>query len=178
LKKAVSIGSVAAFLVLVGVSTVVAAGCGTTTTKNTAAGGKKARLGDALTLEGFEGVKMAVTPTKVIDPLPVGQFDSPIKKGSRFVGVNVVLKNVGTQTYSDSPSNGARIITSNNRQADSTLVSGGPCAEDFSAQTTVSPKSTVQGCIPFEVPGKQPARKFQFTLESGFGPEAGEWIIK
>ncbi len=175
MKKPVSI---AMLLIFVGGSIVGAAGCGTTTTKNTAANGKKAKLGDPLTLEGFEGVEMTVTPTKVIDPLQVGQFDSPVKKGSRFVGVNVVLKNVSKSTYSDSPSNGARIITANNQQADSTFVSGGPCAEGFSAQTTISPKSTVQGCIPFEVPGSQPVKKFQFTLESGFGPEAGEWIIK
>lgn len=169
----------AALLVCVPIAgIIVVAGCGTTTTKDTAANGKKAKLGDPLTLEGFEGVRMAVTPTKVIDPLQVGQFDSTVKKGSRFVGVNVVLKNVSKATYSDSPSNGARIITANNQQADSTFVSGGPCAEGFSAQTTISPKSTVQGCIPFEVPGNQPVKKLQFTLESGFGPEAGEWIIK
>lgn len=167
-----------AALAAVVVAAIIASGCGTTTTNDTATSGKKAKLGDSLTLEGFEGVKMAVKPIKVIDPLQVGEFDTPLQKGSRFVGVKVVLKNVGKATYSDSPSNGAKIITASNRQADAALVSEGPCAEGFSSLTTISPGSTTQGCIPFEVPGGQAVKKFQFTLESGFGPEAGEWTIK
>jgi hypothetical protein len=35
-----------------------------------------------------------------------------------------------------------------------------------------------QGCIPFEVPEGRKAKQFQFTLDSGFGPQAGEWSLR
>jgi Domain of unknown function (DUF4352) len=155
----------------------------TTETKNTASGGKnsgqKAAFGDPITLEGNESaLKMEVTPTKVEDPLSVGSFDQPTDKGNRFVGVEVTLKNVGTKTYNDSPSNGATVVAANGQQGSAAILSGGPCAGDFATQSTISPGSVRVGCIPFELPGSSPVKTFQFTLESGFGPQAGEWTVK
>jgi hypothetical protein len=178
---------------LMALSAMGAQSCGTTTKSTPNAGGssgggggsggssgpKLAKLGDTITLSGTSNKeRMAVTPTKVLDPLPVGSFDKPLNPKSRFVGVLVTLKSVGSKTYNDSPGNGATLVTADSQQGDSTIVSEGPCSGQFSANANISPGSELRGCIPFEVPGKKPVAKFQFTLESGFGPQSGEWAVK
>lgn len=146
--------------------------CGTTETKSDSdQGGGSAKIGDPITLDGFE-VTMKVTPVKVLDPAPTGQFDDP-GKNQRIVGVEVILQNVGDVAYDDSPSNGAALIDSNARQWSPTIVTEGPCSEFFGV--TIAPGSKRRGCIPFDVPAKAKITEFQFTLDSGFGPDAGIW---
>lgn len=165
-------------------ATMGAKGC-ETSTKTTPSGNggggapQTAKLGDTITLQGLSSKeRVAVTPTKVLDPLEVGSFDKPLNSKSRFVGVEVELKNVGSKTYNDSPGNGATVVTADDQQGDSTLVTEGPCSGGFDSHVNISPGSELRGCIPFEAPGKKPIVKFQFTLASGFGPQSGEWQIK
>lgn len=149
--------------------------CGTTETKSdTDTGSGTAKIGDPITLDGFE-VTMKVTPVKVIDPVQTSGFDSA-GKNKRIVGVEMILQNVGDTAYNDSPSNGARVIDTNARQWDTTLLTSGPCAEFNTA--TIAPGSKRRGCLPFEVPTKAKLSEFEFTLDSGFGPDAGIWKIR
>jgi hypothetical protein len=154
------------------------------TSSSSSGGGKskpkapKAHIGDFITLRGGEkGEKIKVKVNRVIDPLAGGEFDQP-SAGKRYVGVEITLKNVGTTTYSDSPSNGAQLIGTNDRQFDSTLLSGGPCGDEFSASAKIAPGDRRVGCIPFEVGKHAKLKKFQFTLSSGFGPDNGEWLLR
>jgi hypothetical protein len=180
---------VAALAVVLASAAMGSDSCGTstkTTADKSGSGGgggsegpQTARLGDTITLTGFSDKEtIEVTPTKVLDPLPVGSLDEPLNKQARFVGVELTLKNVGSKTYNDSPSNGATVVTSNDQQGDSTVVIEGPCSGGFASHANISPGSQLRGCLPFEVPGKKPVVKFQFTLASGFGPQSGEWAIK
>ena len=138
----------------------------------------KAHVGDSITLRGGEdGEKIKVKVNKVIDPLTGGEFDQP-SAGKRYVGIEITLKNVGKTTYSDSPSNGAHLIGTNDRQFDSTILSGGPCGDEFSASAKIAPGDRRVGCIPFEVGKQAKLKKFQFALSSGFGPDNGEWILR
>jgi hypothetical protein len=153
-------------------------GC-STETKTTAdggTGGGAARLGDPITLEGAD-TKMVVTASNIADPADVGPYDESLEEGSRFVAVDFQLKNVGETTYDDSPSNGAVLITRDGRQAQSSLVSGGACGDGFYASATISAGANRRGCIVFEVPGDAKVGTVQFTLDSGFGPQAGEWKV-
>jgi hypothetical protein len=140
---------------------------------------QKARLGDPITLEGFDGkLKMRVATVDVADALQVGEFDEP-QPGMRFVGVVVAMRNVGSATYDDAPGNGAKIITTTDEQADATIgVTGGQCGGQFISSTTISPGSRRVGCIPFEIRQGQRPKLFQFSLESGFGPQSGEWRLR
>lgn len=183
-------------LVIVGIIVIAAAagGSGSPSTKNTAdqngdngpgassgsggggsSGAKKASVGDSITLDGSTN-KMQVTVLKVLDPAPAGQYDQPTS-GHRYVGVQVALRNVGSDTYSDAPGNGAKIITTSDEQADTALLEGGPCSSGFSSDVKISPGSRLQGCIPFEVPKGAKPKTFQFSLDSGFGPQSGEWHL-
>lgn len=132
-----------------------------------------AGVGDALTLKGYD-VTMRVVVLDVTDPLAGGEYDEP---DGRFVGVKVKLTNVGDTAYSDSPSNGATLITRGDEQADPTLLTGGDCSGSFSSSAKIAPGASRVGCIPFEVAAGKRIKTFQFTLNSGFGDETGEWRV-
>jgi Domain of unknown function (DUF4352) len=135
-----------------------------------------AKLGDTLTLTGNGGEAIAVTVNQVMDPLQVSQYEQP-DAGQRFIGVQITLKNVGSIPYSDAPSNGAALLSNINEQAKAQIVTGGPCGNDFQSSANIAPGDTQQGCIPFEMPTGQTANAFQFTLNSGFGHDTGQWSL-
>lgn len=135
--------------------------------------GASARVGDSLTLDGTD-VRMRVTVLDVIDPVSGGNFDEP---NGRFVGVRLRLTNVGDQSYSDSPSNGATLVTRGDEQADPTLLTDGDCSSSFSSMAKIAPGSSRVGCIAFDVPSGVGPKTFQFTLNSGFGDQTGEWRV-
>jgi hypothetical protein len=137
---------------------------------------RQAAVGDTLRLSGQSGEALAVTVDAVMDPLTVGQFDEA-DGGDRYVGVQITLKNVGPVAYSDSPSNGATLLGSDDQQAESELVAGGPCGNDFSSSVNIAPGDLQQGCLAFELPEGKSAGSFQFTLDSGFAGQTGQWSL-
>jgi hypothetical protein len=140
-------------------------------------GTETAKLGDPIELE-TQTTKLRVTAEKVIDPLDAGRFDRPQIKGGRFVGVEVAIENLGNETYSDSPSNGATLLTTDDQQADAALLTGGECGDAFASDVQIAPGSRQVGCIPFEVPQDGKPARFQFGPDSGFGPQTGEWELR
>ncbi|CAN5794694.1 hypothetical protein BH24ACT25_BH24ACT25_04770 [soil metagenome] len=152
--------------------------CSTNVKTGSGSGGTEtAKLGDPIELKG-QTTELRVTAERLIDPLGVGRFDRPLNKGSRFVGVEVTIENVGDKTYSDAPANGATLLTADDQQADLAFISGGECGDFFSSDVQIAPGSRQVGCLPFEVPqGGKPAR-FQFGPDSGFGPQTGEWMLR
>jgi Domain of unknown function (DUF4352) len=158
------------------VKTVRSSGQSTTATQASTAGRQQAKVGDTLTLKGSAGESMAVTVDQVMDPLQVGSYDQP-DSGQRFVGIQITLKDVGSVAYSDSPSNGSTLLSNTNEQAMGQIVSGGPCGNDFASSANIAPGNTQQGCIPFEMPVGQTPATFQFTLNSGFANQTGQWSL-
>lgn len=157
--------------------------CSTTTTdqpdRGSGGGDEKrprSRVGDAITLKGTD-TRVKVKLLGVDRNVSVGEFDQP-QPGRKFVGVRIRLTNVGDATYDDAPSNGAKLITSREEQADPAIVTGGDCGGSFQSDTTISPGSSQQGCIPFEMKKRAKPKMFQFSLDSGFGPETGEWSLR
>jgi len=139
---------------------------------------KKASVGDVITLEGNDdGSKIAIRLVKIVDPLSAGEFDQA-SSGKRYIGVRVRLSNQGSTTYDDAPSNGAALIVSGDEQAESTLLTGGECEGQFGSSAKISSGTKQSGCLAFEAPKTKNPRRFQFTLDSGFGPATGEWTIR
>ncbi len=136
---------------------------------------KTARVGDTLTLQGTHNT-MKVTVLRVF-PTSGGQIDTPAA-GTHYVGVQLRIRNVGSQTYSDAPSNGAHIISSTDEQANSTILGGGECSGGISSSVSIAPGGARAGCIPFEVKNDQRAKQFQLGLDSGFGPQTGQWTLR
>jgi len=138
-----------------------------------AASSQSAEVGEALTLTGGDGVEVLVSVVGVRDPLQGGEFDS-VPEGKRMVGVSLRLTNQSaTETYDDSPSNGAKLVYGDGLQADSAFAFGSCKAQSV----TIAPGDSRRICIPFEVGANDTLTKFQFALDSGFSDESGEWLI-
>ncbi|MGW2153400.1 DUF4352 domain-containing protein [Nonomuraea sp. NPDC001699] len=134
-----------------------------------------ASLGEAITLEGFEGLKMAVTLTRLVDPATAGQYQAP-RAGHRLVAVQLTLKNVGPTVYSDSPTNGAVLIDADDQQYQSSFqdVREG---QGFGGLATIDNGDSRKGMIVYEVPKSAKVVRFQFALDSGFADQKGEWTL-
>lgn len=106
---------------------------------------------------------------------PRRMSSSAPNKGNRFVAVQLRLTNVGTLNYDDSPSNGAALIDVEGQQYTSAFFDSAEGAPLGSPKIAVGAMRL--GFITFEVPKSVDLALFQFTLDSGFGPETGEWIV-
>ncbi|MBL3669678.1 DUF4352 domain-containing protein [Streptomyces sp. M2CJ-2] len=137
-----------------------------------------AKVGDTLTLEGFEeGSKLDVTVVKVADPAKsADEFMEPAS-GKRFVGVQFQLVNTGEAAYSDSPSNGAQVADSEGQQFDATFgdITAGP---SMASSLKLKPGAKGLGWIVFEVPEAAKVDTVQFTMDSGFADKTGEWKLR
>ncbi|GAB2793914.1 hypothetical protein GCM10027073_27800 [Streptomyces chlorus] len=137
-----------------------------------------AKVGDTLTLEGFEeGSKLDVTVVKVADPAKsADEFMEPAS-GKRFVGVQFQLVNTGKAAYSDSPSNGAQVADSEGQQFDATFgdITAGP---SMASGLKLKPGAKGLGWIVFEVPEAAKVDTVQFTMDSGFADKTGEWKLR
>ncbi|ETK36091.1 DUF4352 domain-containing protein [Microbispora sp. ATCC PTA-5024] len=133
-------------------------------------------VGATVSLKGIDqGLKVDVTVTKVVnDATPKNEFTKP-QDGNRYVAVEVKLGNTGQAVYDDSPSNGAKLIDDQGQQYNSTF---GEVREGVLLNAvTVRPGDSRKGVILFEVPKSTKLAKFQFSLNSGFADQTGEWVL-
>jgi Domain of unknown function (DUF4352) len=137
-----------------------------------------ARVGSTITLAGNDpGEKMAVTVTRVIKHAqPADEFSTP-DPGKRFYAVQFRLADTGTAAYSDSPSNGASVVDSAGQSYEATLDDVAGC-QSFPATENIAAGDTGLGCIVFEVLDGAKITKMQFTLDSGMGPQTGQWDVR
>jgi hypothetical protein len=139
-------------------------------------GPTKVALGEEATLTGLKG-DMKVRVTKVIDPLPNPETERP-KAGRRFVGVQVTLTNVGKAAYRDAPLNGSMLVTDLPKAANPTILLGGKCTSKLGTKLRMPAGTEKSLCLPFQVKKKAKISAFRFRLNSGFGPETGEWTVE
>ncbi|WP_306191300.1 DUF4352 domain-containing protein [Streptomyces sp. MK5] len=146
--------------------------------KEKTAAPETAKVGDTLTLKGQdEGSRLDVTLVKVADPAkPADDFTEP-ESGKRFVGVQFKLVNTGKAAYSDSPSNGAQVADTEGQQFDATIadITAGP---SMSSDLRLKPGAKGLGWIVFEVPKGAKVSTVQFTMDSGFADQTGEWKLR
>lgn len=135
-----------------------------------------AAVGDTITLKGQEdGEQLDVTVKKWLDPAKgADEFNTPAE-GKRWVAAQIQLVNTGTSTYSDSPSNGVQAVDAEGQRFDATIgdISAGP------QMTSIKlPKGDkALGWIVIEVPKASAVATLQFTMNSGFAEQTGQWKI-
>ena len=138
---------------------------------------KVAQVGDTIALKGTEdGSKLDVTVVKTIDPAKsADEFTSP-EDDKRWIGVQFQLLNTGTIAYSDSPGNGVKIADTQGQQFTSTFadISAGP---SMAGSVNLKPGAKALGWVVFEVPKASKADVVQFTMDSGFAEQTGEWKL-
>ncbi|MET9954226.1 DUF4352 domain-containing protein [Streptomyces sp. NPDC006339] len=139
---------------------------------------KDAGIGDTLTLKGnSEGEQLAVTLKKWADPAKSkDEFMSP-QDGMRWVAAQFELVNTGSKIYDDSPGNGAQVADAEGQRFMSTFgdITAGPSM----ASAVKLPKGEkALGWIVFEVPKASKIASVQFTMNSGFSNNTGQWSVK
>jgi hypothetical protein len=140
-----------------------------------------ASVGDAITLHGYEqSLAIEVTVLKVLpNDMTYDQsqyaFEAP-ERGEKYVSVKLRMRNVGSDAYDDSPSNGAVLVDSQDAAWDAgiSLYTHKP---DIGSPK-IAPGDARVGWITFTVPKRTKPTKFQLALESGFSDEAGEWLLR
>ena len=137
-----------------------------------------AKVGSTITLSGNDsGEQMAVTVTKIYrHAQPASDFDDP-SSGDRLVAVQFRLDDTGSAAYSDSPSNGAAVVDAKGQSYQSSLNDAANCPS-FPGTENIAPGQSGLGCIVFEVPQAAVITEVQFTLDSGMGPQTGQWDVR
>jgi hypothetical protein len=137
-----------------------------------------ARVGATITLSGNgAGERMAVTVTQVFaDPQAAPESDTP-QQGDRLYAVQFRLDDTGSVAYSNSPSNGAVVVDSAGQAYQSDIHTVAEC-DSFPGTENIAVGSSGLGCIVFEVPTTAKITLVQFTLDSGMGPQTGQWDVR
>lgn len=136
-----------------------------------------AGIGDTITVHGYEdGEELTVTVKRLIDPAKAEQYFGP-RRGQKFVAVDLVLRNTGSVAYNDSPGNGAELVDNRDHGYNESLYDS-PSCHSIGSSVKIAPGSKRAGCIIFEVSKKGTPALFQFTMDSGFADETGEWKLR
>lgn len=138
---------------------------------------KPAGIGDTITVHGMkDGSKLAITLVKWVDPAKgADEFTKP-DTGKRFVTAQIRVTNTGSAVYDDTPSNGMQVADADGQRFDSTIfdMSAGP---SMPSEVKLKTGDKALGYIAFEVPKASKLVSLQFTADSGFADEAGEWKL-
>lgn len=139
---------------------------------------KTAGIGTAIALAGnSSGEQMSVTVTKVISSAQPGDEFTSAPAGDRLYAVQYRLADTGSAAYSDAPSNGVAVTDSSGQSYQSALADTATDCTSFPASENIAPGSSGLGCIVFEVPKAAKIVSAQFTLDSGMGPQTGQWNV-
>jgi hypothetical protein len=134
-------------------------------------------LGTPITIRGSR-TELEVQATRVFDPAPSSPGDQTLHPGDRFVGIELVLRNIGQANYAESPGEDSKLLLTDGSQAEGVNLLGGPCGGQFALHVSLRPGAGARGCVPFEVARRGHPDRFQFALDSGFGTEVGTWNLR
>ncbi|MEZ0091246.1 DUF4352 domain-containing protein [Streptacidiphilus sp. EB129] len=135
-----------------------------------------AKVGDTIGLSGMNGGKDDVTVVKIVDnPKGADDYTTP-DSGKRFYAVQFRIKDTGSAAYSDSPSNGAKVVDSQGQSYDAD-VSDTAAGQSFPAAVNIAPGASGLGFITFQVPANATITQIQFGLDSGMADQTGQWNV-
>ncbi|MCU7825221.1 DUF4352 domain-containing protein [Kitasatospora sp. DSM 101779] len=139
---------------------------------------KSAQVGDTLELAGNEqGARMAVTVTAVADPATAANSISTPGTGERLVAVQFRLQNIGSAVYSDAPANSATVIDEQGQGFNTAVGAEVTAGPGFPAGVHIAPGDSALGYLAFDVPADSRLARAQFTLNSGFAAQTGQWVL-
>ncbi|GAA1895428.1 hypothetical protein GCM10009837_16750 [Streptomyces durmitorensis] len=135
-------------------------------------------VGTTLSLTGIgSGERLDVTVVKVVDPARTANEFLVPDAGNRYVAVQFRLKNTGDDPYKDSPSNGAALVDADGQHFDAALIAETTAGPSFPGALSISPGDTALGFITFELPTSARPVQLQFSMNSGFSDDVGEWSL-
>ena len=127
----------------------------------------KARRGHSADVVSDDAsVVLSVRVRRIIDPLPVGEYDAA-GANHHFVGVEIRVKNTGT--HATSAAGTTRLVYSDGHAAHEAIVSGGDC-QGTETDAAIAPGDAAVVCSPFEVRDDRRVSRVQFTIATPGGP--------
>ncbi len=132
-------------------------------------------IGDTITLTGSNiGVRMRVTLTGLGDPVSASR---PPRAGTRYVGVNLRLKNTGIAIMEGELAN-ALLDYGPGQGAKPVLGVEAGCSNGLQAGLRIEDGPPLRGCMLFEVPtGKRP-QQLLLALENVPAEAGGRWRLR
>jgi hypothetical protein len=143
-----------------------------------AKGPQVAKVGDTIALKGMQkGGSADVTVVKVVDNAQSDNADvfKPAD-GKRWIAVQFRIKNTGTAAYNDAPQNGST-VQDDKGQSYNSVVADTTAGPSFPTPAAIAVGDSALGFITFEVPADTKIAKAQFTLDSGFADQTGQWQL-
>ena len=131
-------------------------------------------IGSSIEIESYDE-HLRITLLAVQDPASARySFDKP-RPGLKYVAVSLRIVNLSRDRYNDSPSNGARVITTDRAAYRITLPGKEPNLDEMAA---IPPGGSHTGWLTFPIPARARLSRFRFILDSGFVPQRGEWLLR
>jgi hypothetical protein len=133
-------------------------------------------IGDSITLRttDYNG-PIRVTLVKVVDPARSSYPSIRPRRGYRFVGIWLRLKNLGKTFYDDSPANGAFVIDTQRHRYRALPAYRGTIEPRLSFGLASGGSGT--GVAAFEVPTRARIRIFTLKLAYPAGRDTGVWHL-
>ncbi|CAL9582949.1 DUF4352 domain-containing protein [Streptomyces sp. enrichment culture] len=139
--------------------------------------GAEGEVGDTLSLKGLQGgEELDVTVTKIVDPTRAEDDFLAPDPDERLVAVQFRLENTGSETYSDSPQNGASVVDQDDQRFKASHVPA-TAGVELPTGLTVRPGGKALGYLTFEVPDGSRIVAVEFAMNSGFAKDVGEWKV-
>ncbi|WP_035798432.1 DUF4352 domain-containing protein [Kitasatospora mediocidica] len=136
-----------------------------------------AKIGDTIALKGQDaGSSADVTVVKVVDNAQSSDDYSKPADGKRWIAVQFRIKNTGSTAYSDAPENGTTVLDGQGQSYNS-VVADTTAGQSFAVPANIATGDSALGFITFEVPKDTKLEKVQFTLDSGFANQTGQWTL-
>lgn len=149
-----------------------------TATFPAAPAGQAAALGEAITLKGMdEGTAASVTVLRVVDPTTSTDDYSKPPAGSRFVAVELQIKNTGTVVHEETPDNCVQIVDDKGYRFEAAIVLSVAAGPTFQTSVTLQPGEQATGHTVFEIPETSKVTQVLFALDSGYGDDSGVWAV-
>lgn len=137
-----------------------------------------AGVGDTLKIAGNDS-ELEVTLTKT-KRLPAAKAYG-MEIHPALYGTQLTVKNVGNKVYDDSISNCVVLVDTKDQSHNAEIAvsdeSGNTLAGTLES-VKIAPGDKRSGWVFFALKPKTKARTLQFTADSGFGPEVGEWSLR
>jgi hypothetical protein len=130
-------------------------------------------IGGTVTVRGkLSGESLQVQLVSIRDPASSSVIQPD--PGNRFVGIQLAVRNVGTSTYHDSPSNGTALFSTDGQRSLADVLDA---VQPALGTLTLAPGATASGFITFQVAAGARLARFNLTLDLGFGPQTGTWTL-
>ena len=164
----------------IGVNT-TAVGTGSTTvakaTSAAATANKQAGLGATIDVTDATGDVLAVTLVKVDAKVTATDGFSSPRSGNQYYAAQFEIKDVGSSTWSDAPSNCTVVKDAKDQTFQSTIVESISSGPLMAITANIAAGDSTLGWIVFEVPKGDAVTKIQFTPDSGMADSTAQWSL-